>query len=112
MRRAAIALVVGLASSLGMAATHAADAPQIERGRAAFEHRCAMCHRAGGTGSNLLARRIGKEQSILEQRTDLQPEYVRHVVRWGYVNMPRISRVELADAELDAVIAYLTARAR
>jgi len=28
-------------------------------------------------------------------------------VRWGLVNMPRISRVEMPDPDLDALIAYL-----
>ncbi len=69
-----------------------------------------MCHREGGTGTFILARRLGKEQSLLEQRTNLQPDYIRYVVRWGLVNMPRISRVELPDPDLDAVVAYLTAR--
>jgi mono/diheme cytochrome c family protein len=84
-----------------------AGATSLARGKQAFEHRCGMCHRDGGTGTFILARRLGKEQSLLEKRGDLQPVYVRHVVRWGLVNMPRIGRVELPDADLDAVIAYL-----
>lgn len=104
----ACALVLAVAS----AAVHAADSPDatIERGRAAFSHRCGMCHREGGTGTFILARRLGKADSLLEQRTNLQAEYIRHVVRWGLVNMPRMSRVELPDPDLDAVVAYLTAR--
>lgn len=101
------ALIVGAASPVSGA--DAAD-PRIERGRAAFVHRCGMCHREGGTGTFILARRLGKAQSLLEQRTNLQPDYLRYVVRWGLVNMPRISRVELPDPDLDAVVAYLTAR--
>jgi mono/diheme cytochrome c family protein len=98
--------------ALGMlSVAQGADAPGdlAARGRQAFAHRCGMCHREGGTGTFILARRLGKEQSLLEKRTDLQPDYVRYVVRWGLVNMPRISRVELPDPDLDAVIAYLSA---
>lgn len=87
----------------------AASSAQVERGRQVFEHRCSMCHRAGGTGTILLERRLGKEKSLLERRDDLRPEYVRHVVRWGLVNMPRISRVEVPDADLDALVVYLSA---
>jgi mono/diheme cytochrome c family protein len=89
--------------------TQAAEITAAARTRGAqlFTHRCGMCHREGGTGTFTLARRLGKERSLLEGRTDLQPEYVRYVVRWGLVNMPRISRVELSDAELDAVIGHL-----
>jgi mono/diheme cytochrome c family protein len=77
-------------------------------GQAAFVHRCAMCHREGQTGTFVLARRLGTEKSLLEKRSDLAPDYIRQVVRNGLVNMPRISRVELPDADLAAVTAWLT----
>ena len=99
-------LLVGLLAAPVLGA-NAAEA-DAERGREVFTHRCSMCHREGGTGTFILARRLGKEQSLLEGRRDLRPEYVRYVVRWGLVNMPRISRVEVPDADLDAVIRYLT----
>ena len=104
---AALAAVCCLAG----AGAHAAGDPQAEivAGKAAFVHRCAMCHREGQTGTFILARRLGKEKSLLEQRSDLQPDYVRQVVRMGLVNMPRLSRVEMPDPDLSAVIAYLTA---
>jgi mono/diheme cytochrome c family protein len=87
----------------------AADAGSIALGRDAFTHRCSMCHREGGTGTFTLARRLGADKALLEKRSDLAPDYIRYVVRWGVVNMPRMSRVELPEADLDAVIAYLTA---
>ena len=101
MRRALVAvLVAGVVTQAG-----AADAPRT--GEQIFTHRCGMCHRDGGTGTFTLARRLGAERSLLEKRTDLQPDYVRYVVRWGLVNMPRISRVELPDEDLDALTRYL-----
>jgi hypothetical protein len=66
-----------------------------------------MCHRDGNTGTFILARRLGKEKSVIERRTDLQPAYIRQVVRAGLVNMPPLSRVEMPEPDLDAVIAYL-----
>lgn len=77
-------------------------------GQQVFAHRCGMCHREGGTGTFVLARRLGAPQSLLEQRTDLKPEYVRFVVRWGLMNMPRLSRVEVPDTDLTDLVAYLT----
>ena len=77
-------------------------------GQQVFAHRCGMCHREGGTGTFVLARRLGAAQSLLEQRTDLQPEYIRYVVRWGLMNMPRLSRVEVPDSDMTQLIAYLT----
>lgn len=77
-------------------------------GQQVFAHRCGMCHREGGTGTFVLARRLGAAQSLLEQRTDLKPEYIRYVVRWGLMNMPRLSRVEVPDSDMNQLIAYLT----
>ena len=99
--------LLALVLAQGAAAAAAAPDDVVARGRQAFTHRCSMCHREGGTGTFILARRLGTEQALLERRSNLQPEYVRYVVRWGLVNMPRISRVELPDADLDAVVAYL-----
>jgi mono/diheme cytochrome c family protein len=94
---------------LAVSNARAADAPTPARGQAAFTHRCGMCHREGGTGTFILARRLGTEKSLLEKRTDLNPDYIRTVVRWGLTNMPRISRVELPEPDMDALVSYLTA---
>jgi hypothetical protein len=58
----------------------------------------------------MLGRRLGKERAMLEHRTDLLPELIRHVVRHGIVSMPPLTRVEVTDAELDAIIRHLTRR--
>ena len=106
------ALIEGAAISvlilLAVSNARAAEAPTAVRGQAAFAHRCGMCHREGGTGTFILTRRLGAEKSLLEKRTDLNPDYIRTVVRWGLTNMPRISRVELPDPDMDALVAYLT----
>ena len=102
------AVLLALAPAFG-AAAEAPDAARVARGKAVFTHRCSMCHREGGTGTFILTRRLGAAKSLLEQRTDLEPTYVRTVVRWGLVNMPRISRVEVPEQDMDALVAYLTA---
>lgn len=101
------AVLVALGLALASAVQAADLTPVQDKGRQVFGHRCGMCHREGGTGTFILARRLGPTQSLLEQRRDLKPEYVRYVVRWGLMNMPRLSRVEVPDADLDALIAYL-----
>ena len=108
----ALHIVVALLAAAATApAAKAAEDSVIARGQAAYTHRCAMCHREGNgnTGTFILSRRVGKDKSVIEQRTDLQPAYIRQVVRSGLVNMPRLSRVEMPDTDLDAVIAYLVA---
>ena len=81
-------------------------------GAALFSNRCGTCHLAGGMGTNLLTKqRIAAGQppasGMLANRTDLTADYVKRVVRSGKVAMPPLSRVEVTDAELDAIAAYL-----
>lgn len=99
-----------LALALALPVTGWADelTAQQSAGQQVFAHRCGMCHREGGTGTFVLARRLGAAQSLLEQRTDLKPEYIRYVVRWGLMNMPRLSRVEVPDPDMNQLVAYLT----
>ena len=79
-----------------------------EEGMALFEHRCSLCHRQGGTGTFMLDRRLGAAESLLEQRNNLTEAYVNTVVRWGVGSMPRFSRGEITDQELEKIVAYLT----
>lgn len=77
-----------------------------------FSNRCGSCHLAGGMGTNLLTvQRIAAgeppEMGLLTNRTDLTADYVKVVVREGKMAMPRISRVEATDVELDAIAKYL-----
>lgn len=76
-------------------------------GAALFEEKCGMCHRSGGMGTGLLARRLPGEQALLENRRELTAEYIAVVIRTGLGNMPRISRAEVSDAQLADINAYL-----
>jgi mono/diheme cytochrome c family protein len=56
----------------------------------------------------LAAKYQGSLPAMLEDRTDLQPELIRTVVRNGITVMPYFRKTEVTDAELDAIVAYLT----
>lgn len=95
-----------------------AEAPKGDRlaarsdGAALFSHHCGYCHLAGGMGTNLLTKQrmmAGEppEKGLLVNRTDLTMDYVTSVVRMGKVAMPRLTRVDVTDAELQAIAAYL-----
>lgn len=107
-----------VASVLVLSAVAALAAPRVQAAadptpatladpEALFNARCGVCHLAGGGGTWMLERRLGKAQSLLARRSDLQPAYVRYVARFGLRAMPRFTRVELPDAELDAIAAWL-----
>jgi mono/diheme cytochrome c family protein len=81
-------------------------------GGALFSNHCGACHLAAGMGTNLLTARqvaAGNKQPVglLAERTDLTADYVKLVVRNGKGAMPRQTKVDITDAELDKVAAYL-----
>jgi mono/diheme cytochrome c family protein len=88
----------------------AADKPPAAppAGKELFYSRCGPCHLQGGMGTSLLSRRVGADKALIEQRNDVAADYVKTVVRNGLLNMPRLSRAEVSDAELAAIAEYLS----
>lgn len=84
-----------------------ASRPGVTGGEAQYVENCAMCHGPNGMGTGLLARRM--DVPLLEERTDLNRDYVILAARQGIGNMPSIPRGEVSDAELDAIADYLSA---
>ncbi len=95
-----------------------AEAPTGDRltagrdGAALFSNNCGYCHLVGGMGTNLLTKqRIAAgaptETALLVNRSDLQPDYIKTVVRMGKGAMPHQTKVDVTDAELDSIAAYL-----
>jgi mono/diheme cytochrome c family protein len=81
-------------------------------GAALFSNRCGYCHLVGGMGTNLLTKQriaAGRppETALLVNRTDLQTDYIKSVVRMGKGAMPHQTKVDVTDAELDSIAAYL-----
>jgi mono/diheme cytochrome c family protein len=83
-------------------------APRLEQGDKLFHAKCGYCHLQGGTGTIMLGFRLGKDQALIENRTDLKVDYIKHVARSGIGSMPRLTRIEVPDSELDLIAAYLT----
>lgn len=106
--RVRILLFAAIAAlSTGAVAAESPARGANDAGKQLFHARCGGCHLAGGGGTKMLAKRLGEEKSLLEERTDLLPLYIRTVVRYGVGSMPWFTRVELPDAELDAIADYL-----
>ncbi len=83
-----------------------------EDGATLFSNHCGACHLAAGMGTNLLTGQqvaAGKspDKGLLANRDDLAADYVKAVVRSGKGAMPRQTKVDITDAELDKVAAYL-----
>jgi mono/diheme cytochrome c family protein len=84
------------------------SASKIAEGKALFNARCGYCHLAGGTGTLMLGRRLGKDKALLASRTNLSVEYIKKITRVGINSMPPHTRIEVPDSELDLIAAYLT----
>lgn len=81
-------------------------------GKDLFSNRCGACHLAFGMGTNLITKQqlaMGRppEMGLLANRDDLTADYVKSVARMGKGAMPRQTRVDVTDAELDKIAAYL-----
>jgi hypothetical protein len=50
----------------------------------------------------------GALPAALEDRRDLTVDLVKFFVRNGVATMPQLRKVEVSDADLDALAAYLT----
>jgi len=105
MRLASLTVALAVCMSSFCASAPADD---FATDQLAYAARCAKCHGESGTGTFMLGRRYGQDMALLERRTNLAPELIRHVVRNGIVSMPALTRVEVTDTELDAIVRYLT----
>jgi mono/diheme cytochrome c family protein len=105
-----ISVIAALALALTLGANaRLAGAAEIKDGKALFVERCGMCHQTNGMGVGILSRRAGDaSKGLLEQRSDLSAAFIKVVVRSGIVNMPRLSRGEVSDAELAQIASYLS----
>lgn len=99
--------------ALLLALAPAAQAADLAAGKQVFDRYCSHCHAAGvgHPGTQMLGWLKGDKQALLEQRTDLVPEYVRLVVRRGLVEMPAFRPTEINDAALADLAAYLARNA-
>jgi len=109
MAKVVLILVAGVCFvATAMARPRDDSTQKIEEGKRLFHARCGYCHLAGGTGTIMLGRRLGKDRSLLEERTDLNVEYIKKITRVGINGMPPHNRIELPDSELDLIATYLT----
>lgn len=88
----------------------AAEDSHIDKGEAVYRYWCTPCHDSGpempGTRA-LEVRYSGEKPAVLEERTDLIPEFTKAIVRNGISVMPFFRKTEISDADLDALAAYL-----
>ena len=103
-------LVAGIVLAAGASAL-AADPAKSPHGHEVFEKWCAPCHGRGPDKPGTVALETlykGAKPGMLEERTDLTPEIVKHFVRTGVTVMPFFRKTEISDADLDALALFLS----
>jgi len=103
---ALVALALALHSGGATAQESAA-----ERGRQVYDKWCTPCHGAGeGKPGTIAAAALykGAKPAVLVERTDLTAAGIKTAVRNGVFVMPRFRKTEVTDADLDAIVSYLT----
>ena len=79
-------------------------------GKALFDLYCIGCHGAepGNPGTMRLEERMSADQAPLLDRDNLDPEYLKLVVREGFKLMPPFRPSEITDTQLDLLAVYIT----
>jgi mono/diheme cytochrome c family protein len=120
MSRVLVSVIV-IAACLGVA-VHAQQTERstadIESGQQVYDKWCAPCHGPGlglpgfgglpGTQQLRIKYQGTDVPAVLDQRTDLVPEFIEVIVRQGVSFMPQFRKTEISDADLEALTAYLT----
>lgn len=109
MRLAIVGCGVVLAAVLAQAAEPTLTIEQ-QQGKVLFEATCVYCHNPRGWATERLRTRLGEDRAVLADRTDLSRDYVRTVVRNGFMTMPAYTPTDLDEAQIKAIAAYLTRR--
>lgn len=101
--------IVGAGGTALAAEKAPAKAAAPASGLTLYEHYCISCHGRGGgyPGTQNLAYRYGPEKAALADRSDLTPEYVRIMVRFGRGLMPGFRPSEISDEELKLLAEFL-----
>lgn len=116
IERLAVALAA-IALANVIAAQPPDRAAQLAEGKRVYDYWCLPCHGPGlglpgfdalpGTQQLRIKYRDTNISPLLEERTDLVPEFVKVIVRQGVSFMPQFRKTEISDAELEALAAYL-----
>lgn len=78
-----------------------------EEGKALYEATCIYCHNARGFATERLRTRLPEDRSVLTERTDFDPAYIRTIVRNGLASMPAYTPTDLNESQIEAIAEYL-----
>jgi (+)-pinoresinol hydroxylase len=89
---------------------HSQEPTPIPGGRLVFQRWCEPCHGEGPDKPGTMAlqeKYKGSLPALLERRTDLSVEVIKHFVRHGVSVMAPFRKTEISDPELEALARFL-----
>lgn len=110
LRRAGVLALLAFGTPAAAGEGDAALTARQLEGQRLYQATCHYCHAPGGWGARDLARRLGAERAVLLERADLDPHYIRFVVRHGLNSMPAYTPTDLSERQIACVADYLTRR--
>ena len=80
-----------------------------EKGEGVYQKWCDGCHSDSpfAPGTIQLRQLRGNDLALVLKRTDLKPDFLRHIIRKGMNGMPLFRRTEIRDEELEKLIDFL-----
>lgn len=100
-------LFISLLASTSLVAD---DSAKFDEGKQVFDKWCIHCHGVGMPASAALGivyKGTGIP-SVIEERKDLDGEFVKYVVRNGRFSMPFFRKTEINDKQLESLALYLS----
>ena len=93
----------------------AQNTDSVSHGKEVFNRYCVLCHGDGpgddgapmlpGTHAIYIKYR-GERPPLLENRSDINLEFVKSVVRNGLASMPPFRQTEVTDSDLEDIVAW------
>jgi len=120
MKKHLLYMVTIIAACHGLAACAqgtSSSSAEVTQGKEVYDKWCVHCHGTGiglgggalpGTQQLAIKYRNSDIPAVLDQRTDMTPEFIEVIVRQGVSFMPQFRKTEVSDSELAMLNAYLT----
>jgi len=109
--RSWVVLMASLPTVIAGSPVVAGSASEADSGRTLYAYHCESCHAPGPNhpGTQALALKYGgKVPAVLLERKNLAPNFIRAAVRRGINAMPPYRLTEISDAELEALVTFIT----